>query len=58
MVIAQRALSRLGYYQGPRDGSASPALNAAVAAYQREQGLPTTGALDDATVSKLVVFTR
>ena len=58
VVIAQRALSRLGYYQGPRDGSASPALNMAVAAYQREQGLPATGALDDATVSKLVVFTR
>jgi len=56
--IAQRALSRLGYYQGPRDGAVSPALNMAIAAYQREQGLPATGALDDTTVSKLVVFTR
>jgi len=58
VVIAQRALSRLGYYQGPRDGAVSPALNMAIAAYQREQGLPATGALDDTTVSKLVVFTR
>jgi localization factor PodJL len=57
-VIAQRALSRLGYYQGPRDGAASPALNMAIAAYQREQGLPATGALDDTTVAKLVVFTH
>jgi localization factor PodJL len=58
VVTAQRALSRLGYYQGPRDGSASPALTMAVAAYQREQGLPPTGDLDETTVSRLSVFTR
>ncbi|HEY3696598.1 peptidoglycan-binding protein [Phenylobacterium sp.] len=58
MVTAQRALSRLGYYQGPRDGSPSPALTMAVAAYQREQGLPPTGGLDDVTVARLTVFTR
>lgn len=55
---AQRALSRLGYYQGPTDGTASPALRLAVAAYQRDQGLAATGALDQTTVSKLSVFTR
>ncbi len=55
---AQRALSRLGYYQGPTDGAASPALRLAVAAYQRDQGLAATGALDQTTVSKLSVFTR
>lgn len=55
---AQRALSKLGYYQGPTDGSASPALKLAVAAYQRDQGLPATGALDSTTVSRLAVFTR
>ena len=54
----QIALSRLGFYQGPRDGRPSPALNLAVAAYQREQGLPPTGALDQVTMSRLVVFTR
>lgn len=58
VVIAQQALSRLGYYQGPRDGVASPALRMAVTAYQSEQGLPTTGALDETTVSRLSVFTR
>lgn len=55
---AQRALSRLGYYQGPTDGVASPALRLAVAAYQRDQGMAATGALDQTTVSKLSVFTR
>ncbi|MDP1988240.1 SEL1-like repeat protein, partial [Phenylobacterium sp.] len=55
---AQRALSRLGYYQGPMDGAASPALRLAVAAYQRDQGMAATGVLDTTTVSKLSVFTR
>jgi localization factor PodJL len=30
----------------------------AIAAYQREQGLPATGALDQVTVTRLQVFTR
>ncbi|MEW6020231.1 MAG: SEL1-like repeat protein, partial [Pseudomonadota bacterium] len=55
---AQKALSRLGYYQGPTDGVPSPALRLAVAAYQRDQGMAATGALDQTTVSKLSVFTR
>lgn len=55
---AQRALSRLGYYQGPTDGSPSPALKLAVAAYQRDQGVAATGVLDQGTVSRLAVFTR
>ncbi|WP_409035312.1 peptidoglycan-binding protein [Phenylobacterium sp.] len=58
VVTAQRALSRLGYYQGPTDGSASGALKLAVAAYQRDQGMQATGQLDPSTVSKLSVFTR
>ena len=45
----QHALSRLGYYQGPTDGSSSPALKLAVAAYQRDQGLPGTGVLDSSS---------
>jgi localization factor PodJL len=58
MVTAQKALSRLGYYQGPTDGSASPALKFAIAAYQRDQGAAATGILDPATVQRLSVFTR
>jgi localization factor PodJL len=57
-TTAQRALARLGYYQGPADGAGSPALRLAIAAYQRDQGLAATGALDAATVSRLSVFTR
>jgi len=56
LVTAQKALSRLGYYQGPQDGVASPALRLAIAAYQRDQSLSTTGALDSQTLSRLSAF--
>jgi localization factor PodJL len=60
VAIAQKALSRLNYYQvlGPADGVASPALRMAIAAYQRDQGLPPTGELDSLTVSRLAVYAR
>ena len=58
VALAQKALSRLGYYQGPTDGGASPALKMAVAAYQRDQNVAPTGTLDPATVQRLSVFTR
>jgi localization factor PodJL len=60
VAMAQKALSRLNYYQvlGPADGVSSPALRMAVAAYQRDQGLPTTGELDSLTVSRLAVYAR
>ena len=55
---AQRVLSQLGYYQGPRDGVASPALRMAIAAYQRDQGLSASGALDAETLDRLSVYVR
>ncbi|UTP40478.1 peptidoglycan-binding protein [Phenylobacterium sp. LH3H17] len=58
VATAQRALSKLGYYEGPVDGVPSPALKMAIVAYQRYETLPPTGALDPATVSRLQVFTR
>jgi localization factor PodJL len=58
LITAQRALNQLGYYQGPTDGVASPALHLALAAYQRDQSLPVTGSPDPATVGKLSVYTR
>jgi localization factor PodJL len=58
VMLAQKALSRLGYYQGPTDGSATPALKFAVAAYQRDQGASATGVLDPNTLQRLAVFTR
>ena len=58
MATAQRALSRLGYYQGPQDGASSPALRMAIQAYQRDQNLPASGALDGETLNRLSAFTR
>lgn len=55
---AQRVLSQLGYYQGPRDGVASPGLRMAIAAYQRDQGLQSSGALDAETLNRLSVYAR
>ena len=58
LATAQRALSKLGYYQGPQDGVSSPALRMAIAAYQRDQSLSTSGSLDGETLSRLSVFAR
>lgn len=56
--LAQKVLSQLGYYQGPRDGVASPALRMAIAAYQRDQGLPASGSMDGETLNRLAVYAR
>ena len=53
VVQAQRASLALGYYQGPYDGVNSPALSLAIAAFQRDQGLPATGALDPTVNQRL-----
>jgi localization factor PodJL len=53
LVTAQRVLTQLGYYQGPMDGTASPAIHLALGAYQRDQRLPITGAPDPTTLGKL-----
>ncbi|WP_293370669.1 peptidoglycan-binding protein [Phenylobacterium sp.] len=58
VVAAQTILGRLGYYKGKPDGANSRDLKLAVSAYQRDQGLAATGALDPATVSRLSVFSR
>jgi localization factor PodJL len=58
LATAQRALSKLGYYQGPQDGVTSPALQMAIAAYQRDQNLQTSGSLDGDTLSRLSTWAR
>jgi localization factor PodJL len=58
LATAQRALSKLGYYQGPQDGVTSPALQMAIAAYQRDQNLQTSGSLDGETLSRLSTWAR
>ena len=57
-TAAQKALSRLGYYQGPSDGVASPALKLAIAAYQHDQGMPQTGVLDQGLIDRFSSLAR
>lgn len=53
---AQRALSILGYYQGPQDGVSSPALKLAIAAWQKDRKMQPTGALDQPTLQGLSTY--
>jgi Putative peptidoglycan binding domain len=54
-VIAnvQAALQEQGYYQGEVDGLLGPLTRAAIADYQRDQGLYTTAAIDEPTLEAL-----
>ncbi|PYL63759.1 MAG: hypothetical protein DMF25_09470 [Verrucomicrobia bacterium] len=49
----QVALQQEGYYTGPVTGSLDVQTRAALANYQRDQGLPVTGAIDQPTVQSL-----
>ena len=57
-VIAnvQVALQEAGYYGGPITGSLSVDTRAAVANYQRDQGLLITGAIDEPTIESLGLY--
>ena len=54
-VIAnvQAVLQQLGYYAYAVDGVLGSATEAAIANYQRDYGLPVTGAIDPPTVRSL-----
>jgi localization factor PodJL len=52
-VEVQQELAQLGYYQGPIDGIVGPVTQAAIAAYQRDNGLPATGAIDTRLLAAL-----
>ena len=54
-VIAnvQAALQAQGYYQGEVDGVLGPLTRAAIANYQRDQGLYITSAIDESTLASL-----
>ena len=54
-VIAnvQAALNRRGFDAGPVDGSFGPQTRRALIYFQRENGLPVTGQIDEATLSEL-----
>jgi S1-C subfamily serine protease len=53
LAAAQRALAALGYSPGPADGAMGPRTREALAAFQRDQGLPVTGEPDRATLAAL-----
>ena len=57
-VIAnvQTALQDSGYYFGPITGSLSVDTRAAIANFQRDYGLPITGAIDEETVEALGLY--
>jgi hypothetical protein len=54
-VIAdvQAALQQMGYYQGEVDGLLGPLTRQALTAYQADQGLMTTAAIDQPTLDSL-----
>jgi hypothetical protein len=52
----QRALKDLGYYSGPLTGSYSAATRTAIRAFQADNGLDTTGAIDAPTIDALGLY--
>ena len=52
----QRALKELGYYSGSLNGSLGPATRAAISAFQEDNGLDVTGAIDAPTVEALGLY--
>lgn len=52
-VSVQRALSSRGYYQGSIDGAIGPQSRRAIASYQRDNGLRSTGYIDSSLLRSL-----
>ena len=54
-VIAdvQALLQEMGYYKGEVDGLLGPLTREALTAYQADQGLTTTAAIDEPTLDSL-----
>ncbi|MGH8102020.1 MAG: peptidoglycan-binding protein [Chthoniobacterales bacterium] len=52
-VEVQRQLQSDGYYAGPIDGSIGPMTRQALAAFQADNGLAVTSAIDQPTLSTL-----
>jgi S1-C subfamily serine protease len=53
IAAVQRALAALGHDPGQPDGQIGPRTTGAIAAFQRERGLPETGLLDGRTLASL-----
>ena len=52
-VNVQEQLARAGYYDGPIDGVLGPMTREAIAAYQADNGLAVTSAVDEPTLAAL-----
>jgi hypothetical protein len=52
-VGVQEQLARAGYYDGPIDGVLGPMTREAIAAYQADNGLAVTSAIDEPTLATL-----
>jgi peptidoglycan hydrolase-like protein with peptidoglycan-binding domain len=50
---AQAGLAELGYLRGPADGILTEATRRAIAEFERDRGLPETGAVSEALLSEL-----
>lgn len=53
VAAVQSALAELGYYTGPIDGQLSEEFQAALAAFQTDNGLEPTGQIDAATLETI-----
>jgi hypothetical protein len=53
VVNVQAQLQEAGYYNGPVDGSLGPMTRGALAAFQADQGLAVTSAIDQPTLATL-----
>jgi peptidoglycan hydrolase-like protein with peptidoglycan-binding domain len=53
LKLVQERLKTEGVYAGPVDGELSTQTEAALRAYQEKQGLPVSGAADQATLKAL-----
>jgi hypothetical protein len=54
-VDVQEQLARAGYYDGPMDGVLGPMTREAIAAFQADNGLAVTSAIDEPTLATLGV---
>ncbi len=54
-VDVQEQLARAGYYDGPIDGVLGPMTREAIAAFQADNGLAVTSAIDEPTLAKLSI---
>lgn len=52
-VNVQQQLASAGYYDGPIDGVLGPTTREAIAAYQADNGLPVTSAIDEPTLATM-----